>query len=155
MKTLGYALIITSCAISGIYFSRHYKCLLRNSYAYLELLYQINENISNWHLTLSKVYDSINIEELEHIGFMNTLRSKGLLRAYEDHFGKFIFDSEHISFCHKLGTMPLGDTIKLCNNEYNRLSKLLNDQKVDLEKKMKLYPALALLIGIAVIIMII
>jgi len=155
MKLLGYVLIFLACSFTGIYSARFYKHKLINSYEYIEMLCVISDNISLWHLALNKIYDSIKNIELERIGYLDTLRSCGLAHAYREFSVKFLFDQEHEIFCEKLGTLPLVDTLKLCENEIKRLNKILDQQKEVIEKKIKLYPALALLAGIAVIILII
>ena len=118
------------------------------------MLSQITEEISLWHLPLNDIYNNINFHELNKLGFLTDLKSNGLTSAYQEHFNKFLFDNEHLIFCQKLGTMPLSDTVKLCEYEIKRLSKILEIQTENIEKKIKLSPALALLLGAATIILI-
>lgn len=155
MRLIGYALLFLSCAFSGILLAGYYKEKIYLSQAYVNMLSSISEKIDILHLPLSKIYESLRDNELEKIGYLDNLKAFGLTKTYEKYQNKLLFDYEHIDFCEKLGTMPHGDTVKLCQYEINRLSRLLDKQKEHYEKKIKLSPALSILIGLAVIILII
>ncbi len=154
-KIIGYVLIFLSCALCGYSLSKFYKNKLSCSAAYINMLSSILEKIDMLHLPLNKIYETISVYELERIGYISALRADGIKTSYEKFENKFLFDVEHLDFCEKLGTLPLSDTVKLCNYEITRLSKLLDSQRTEYEKKIKLYPALSLLVGLAVIILII
>lgn len=154
-KIIGYLLLFLSCAATGFSVSKYYKDKISCSLAYINFLTGVLEKIDILHLPLSKIYESVYDFDLERIGFTEVLKAKGLWCAYEKYENKFLFDPEHLEFCDKLGTLPHGDTVKLCNYEINRLKKLLDIQKDKCERKIKLYPALSILIGVAVIILII
>lgn len=155
IKLIGYLLLFFSCALAGFSLSKFYRSKISCSIAYINLLSNILEKIDILHLPLSKIYHSVRDPELEKIGYIEALRSDGIKIAYEKFENKFLFDLEHLEFCEKLGTMPLADTVKTCNYEINRLKKLLDERKEYYEKKIKLCPALSILIGLAVIILII
>lgn len=154
-KIIGYLLLFLSCAATGFSVSKYYKAKISCSLAYINFLSGVLEKIDILHLPLSKIYESIYDLDLEKIGFFEILKAQGLRCAYEKHENKFMFDPEHLEFCDKLGTLPHGDTVKLCNYEINRLKKLLETQRDTCERKIRLCPALSILIGVAVIILII
>ena len=119
------------------------------------MLSQILANIEVLHLPLNKIFEKISDKELDRIGYLTILQNSNLYLAYCEFEDKFVFDKEHYDFCKKLGTLPLSDTIKLCNFEIARLNKIFDNKKSDYDKRIKLYPALSMLIGLAVIILII
>ena len=154
-KIIGYLLLFLSCAATGFSVSKFYKDKISCSLAYINFLSGVLEKIDILHLPLSKIYESVYDLDLEKIGFTEVLKAQGIYQAYENFENKFLFDHEHLEFCDKLGTLPYSDTVKLCNYEISRLKKLLDTQKDKCERKIKLYPALSILIGVAVIILII
>ena len=152
-KLFGYFLIFLSCVYIGFSITKHYRYKIACSQAYLNLLTSILEKIEVLHLPLSKIYESCNDTQLEKVGFLKTLKEDGLKKAYDEYEYKLLFDKSHSDFCEKLGTMPHVDTVKTCNLELIRLQKMFETQKEQYEKKIKLFPALSILAGLAIIIL--
>ena len=154
MRITGYILIVTAFAVGGFIKNAEINQKIKNSYAYFDFICLIREKIALWQLPLTKIYESITSDELKAIGFTEKLKYQGLPEAYRFIENKLVFESSHLDFCKSLGSMPLVETVKLCDEEIKRLEHELRQKQESLEKKSKLYPALGILAGLAAVILI-
>ena len=154
MKIIGYALIMIAFASVGLFKNSEINHKILYSYAYFDFICLVREKIALWRLPLTKIYENLNNEELDNLGFLKTLRTQGLEKAFKSIEHKLIIDGSHLDFCKMLGTMPLTETVKLCDEEIKKLEFEIREKKAALEKKSKLYPALGILAGVATVILI-
>ena len=103
------------------------------------MLSYISTSIEVFRLPLNKIFEKITDKDLDRIGYLNILQNSNLFHAYDEFEDRFIFDKDHFDFCQKLGKLPMADTIKLCNLEIARLNKILENRKIDYEKRIRTF----------------
>ncbi len=150
---VGSFLIFSASAMLGFALSRSEKKRQDCSLEFLDFLRMIRDKISYMHLPLNDIYADFDPPALTEIGFTRDLQNEGLAFAYEKHKKRLFFETNVHSFCRKLGSLPLSDTVSLCSYEITRLEKEYDKQMELSEKKRKLYPSLGMLTGLIAVIL--
>ncbi len=157
LRVMGALLLVGVACYVGFLFSSIQSGRQRRLESFLQLVRQIENEISCFQTPLEDIYHRFSCDELERCGFLECLRSKGMLQALHEKKHKLCFSDEEwqllVEFAKELGISYREEQLRGCAYYRRRLEEYCTRGREALPARLKLCRSLALTGGLLVAVM--
>lgn len=150
---IGSALVLGSFCSVGFFASSGRKRRLYHTEAALELIGRVRASIDCFLTPVNDIFAGFSNEPLEECGFLDVLREKGLTAAALSGTASFPEQVTEllVSFSTSLGEGYKEEQLKLCDFYGDAILKVLESERSEYEKDIRLYRFVPALLALFII----
>ncbi len=156
LRLLGALFLLLASCYTGFLFSRMQNGRQRRLECFLQLMRQIENEISCFQTPLDDIYRRFEGEALEACGFLSCLREKGMEAALREKRAALSFSDEEwellVAFSGELGKSYREEQLRGCDYYRRMLENYCREGRAELPSRLKLCRSLSITGGLLAVI---